>query len=78
MKLLSSFLLGSTFATHFRGATWLTQINDDGDLELIFPQTWRRGYSGFSGKFQDILGIPGSKSSGIKMGHKYCSNYHGV
>ena len=49
MKLLSSFLVGSTFATHFRGATWLTSVNDNGDLELIYPQTWRRGYSGFSG-----------------------------
>ena len=55
MKLLSSFLIGSTFASHFRGATWLTQVNDDGDLELIFPQTWRRGAAGFGGKFEVIF-----------------------
>ena len=51
MKLLSSFLFGSTFASHFRGATWLTKVNDDGDLELVFPQTWRRGAAGFAGKY---------------------------
>ena len=47
MKLLPSFVFGSTIASHFRGATWLTEVNDNGDLELTFPQTWRRGMSGF-------------------------------
>ena len=53
MKLLPSLVFGSTIASHFRGATWLTEVNDDGDLELIFPQTWRRGMAGFTGKFQN-------------------------
>ena len=57
MKLLPSFVFGSTIASHFRGATWLTEVNDNGDLELTFPQTWRRGMSGFWGKHHTICDI---------------------
>lgn len=63
MKLLSSFLFGSSFASHFRGATWLTQVNDDGDLELVFPQTWRRGQAGFSGACSESEQLNGAWSS---------------
>ena len=64
MKLLPSLVFGSTIASHFRGATWLTEVNDNGDLQLIFPQTWRRGMAGFPGKFQNIWDCT----------KKYCSN----
>ena len=50
MKLLKSFLLKTTLASHFRGSTWLTSIDANGDLQIDNPQAWRKGASGLSGK----------------------------
>ena len=50
MKLLKSFLLETTLASHFRGSTWLTSIDANGDLQIGNPQAWRKGASGLLGK----------------------------
>ena len=50
MKLFKSFLLQTTLASHFRGSTWLTSFDANGDLQIDNPQAWRKGASGLPGK----------------------------
>ena len=50
MKLFKSFLIKTTLASHFRGSTWLTSIDANGDLQIDNPQAWRKTSSGLSGK----------------------------
>ena len=50
MKLFKSLLLQTTLASHFRGSTWLTSFDANGNLQIDNPQAWRKGASGFPGK----------------------------
>ena len=49
MKLFKSFLIKTTLASHFRGSTWLTSIDVNGDLQVDNPQAWRKTSSYLSG-----------------------------
>ena len=49
MKLFKSFLIKTTLASHFRGSTWLTSIDANGDLQIDNPQAWRKGSSHLPG-----------------------------
>ena len=58
MKLSKSFLLRTVLASHFRGSTWLTSIDENGDLQIDVPQAWRKDWSYTSGKRKPISWVP--------------------